>query len=90
MLTFQYTFEPAEEEFNLPAEAKDEGNEFGRKLQEIGHDQQSIVPLTGAEGFFTGDAGRTATGDGIEVVDFNHPARSGEIVKKGDVRTERA
>jgi hypothetical protein len=73
VLTFQYTFEPAEEEFNLPAEAKDEGNEFGRKLQEIRHDQEGIVTVARTEGLFTGDSGRTATGYGIEVVDFNNP-----------------
>ena len=67
MLTFEYTFEPTEEEFNLPAKAIDEGNEFGRKLQEIRDDQEGIVSVAGAEGLFTGDSGRTATGEGIEV-----------------------
>ena len=80
MLTFEYTFEPTEEEFNLPAKAIDEGNELGRKLQEIRHNQEGIVTVAGAEGLLAGDSGRTTTGYGVEVVDFNHPDRSGEIV----------
>ncbi len=32
VLTFQYTFEPAEEKFDLPPIAIDEGNKFGRRL----------------------------------------------------------
>ena len=80
MLTFEYTFEPSEEEFNLPAKAIDEGNELGRKLQEIRHNQEGIVTVAGAEGLFTGDSGRAATGNGIEVVDFNNPDWGGEIL----------
>jgi len=56
VLTFEYTFEPSEEEFNLPAKAIDEGNELGRKLQEIRDNQEGIVTVAGAEGFFTGDS----------------------------------
>lgn len=80
MLAFEDTFEPAEKEFNLPSEAKEEGNELGRELQQIRHDQKSIVAIIGAEGLFTGDSGRTATGYGIEVVDFNNPDRSRKLI----------
>lgn len=62
MLTFENSFEPAEKKFNLPSEAIDEGSELGRELQQIRHDQKSIVAFTGAKGLFTGDSGRTATG----------------------------
>ena len=80
MLAFEDTFEPPEKEFNLPSEAKDEGDELGREIQQIGHDQKSIIALGGAESLFTGDSGATAAGERIDMVDFNHPDRGGKFI----------
>ena len=79
----QDTFEPAEEEFNVPSESKNEGDEFGRQIQQIGHDQKSIIASGGAERLFTGDPGGTAAGHRIDMVNFNHPDRGGKLILFG-------
>ena len=80
MLTFQYTFEPTEEEFNLPSKAIDKGNKLGRKLQEIRNNQENIIGAICPKGLFTGDSGRTRVAYRVEMVYFNHPNWSGEAI----------
>jgi len=47
VLTFEDTFEPPEKQFNLPSEAKDEGDELGREIEQIGIiDRSKILDYT--------------------------------------------
>src|SRR3990172_1303416 len=62
MLTAQDTFEPPEEELDLPSVLKEDSNSFSRQGKEVCCQQEGVVDLSGAEGFFTGDPGRTAPG----------------------------